>query len=98
MIGNDTPTRPNQIPLPTTSPEFQDVDLKVTTVRPTRARCSCRPGPGNPARSTVASAIEGPSIPTATPFSAGFPSGFLLYREAFVQPRCLSSDHHVVSP
>lgn len=24
MIGNDTPTRPNQIPLPTTSPEFQD--------------------------------------------------------------------------
>ena len=27
MIGNDTPTRPNQIPLPTTSPEFQDAHL-----------------------------------------------------------------------
>jgi integrase len=41
MIGNDTPTRPNQIPLPTTSPEFQDahlavrwcdVDLEIATV------------------------------------------------------------------
>jgi len=28
MIGNDTPTRPNQIPLPTTSPEFQDAHLE----------------------------------------------------------------------
>ncbi len=24
MIGNDTPTRPSQIPVPTTSPEFQN--------------------------------------------------------------------------
>ena len=28
MIGNDTPTRPSQIPLPTTSPEFQDAHLQ----------------------------------------------------------------------
>ena len=30
MIGNDTPTRPNQIPLPTTSPELQDAHLAST--------------------------------------------------------------------
>ena len=29
MIGNDTPTRPNQIPLPTTSPKFQDAHLEL---------------------------------------------------------------------
>jgi hypothetical protein len=32
MIGNDTPTRPNQIPLPTTSPEFQNAHLEVARI------------------------------------------------------------------
>src|SRR5215217_4697496 len=29
MIANDTPTRPSQIPVPTTSPEFQNAHLET---------------------------------------------------------------------
>jgi hypothetical protein len=49
MIGNDTPTRPNQIPLPTTSPEFQDAHLVPRCQGLTHPRCaacgSSHPGP-----------------------------------------------------
>jgi hypothetical protein len=30
MIGNDTPTRSSQIPLPTISPEFQNAHLQTS--------------------------------------------------------------------
>jgi hypothetical protein len=81
MIGNDTPTRPNQIPLPTTSPEFQDAHLhtcsKAGAAPSTKSGSSTSRPSGSGRRASGSRTARSTSAPTmiTSPPNSGRSSG-----------------------